>query len=86
MPDAFTPNADANNDTYKAYTSCALTDFELLIFDRWGTVVFHSTNQNEGWDGTVNGQALSTGVFVYKLSYNDGNFEHLESGSLTLIR
>ena len=86
MPDAFTPNGDTNNDTYKAFTSCNLADFELVIFDRWGTVIFYSNDQNQGWDGTWNGKNLSTGVFVYKLTYNDGNFDHMKSGNLTLIR
>lgn len=86
MPDAFTPNGDMNNDTYQAFTSCVLNDFELLIFDRWGTVLFRSTDQNQGWDGTLNGKMLSTGVFVYKVSYNDGTFDHVETGDLTLIR
>lgn len=86
MPDAFTPNGDTYNDTYQAFTSCTLNDFELVIFDRWGTVIFRSTDQNQGWDGTYNGKSLSTGVFVYKVSYNDGNFDHVESGNLTLIK
>ena len=86
MPDAFTPNGDTYNDSYQAFTSCVLNDFELVIFDRWGTVIFRSTDQNQGWDGTYNGKSLSTGVFVYKVSYNDGNFDHVESGNLTLIR
>jgi gliding motility-associated-like protein len=86
LPDAFTPNNDRNNDLYKAYTSCTLSSFELVIFDRWGTILYRSTNQDNGWDGTYNGKELSTGVFIWKVVYNDGKFDHTDSGSLTLIK
>ena len=86
LPDAFTPNNDRNNDLYKAYTSCTLSSFELVIFDRWGTILYRSTNQDNGWDGTYNGKELSTGVFIWKIIYNDGKFDHTDSGSLTLIK
>ncbi|NJN78809.1 MAG: T9SS type B sorting domain-containing protein [Saprospiraceae bacterium] len=86
LPDAFSPNGDTYNDTYKAFTSCTLTDFELVIFDRWGTVLFRTTDQDKAWDGTYNGKLLSTGVFIWKVRYNDGKFDHTESGNLTLIK
>lgn len=86
MPDAFSPNNDSYNDGYQAFTACPLNDFELVIFDRWGTVLFRSTDQNQAWDGTYNGKALSPGVFIWKVVYNDGKFDHSESGSLTLVR
>ncbi|MFK7946153.1 MAG: T9SS type B sorting domain-containing protein [Saprospiraceae bacterium] len=86
MPNAFTPNGDTQNDVYQAYTSCVLNSFELIIFDRWGTVIFRSTDQNQGWDGTYNGKSLSPGIFIFKVSYNDGTFNHIETGDLTLIR
>jgi gliding motility-associated-like protein len=86
LPDAFTPNGDTNNDIYKAYTSCTLSSFELVIFDRWGTALYRTTNQDDGWDGTFNGQVLSPGVFIWKVVYNDGKFDHVKSGSLTLIK
>lgn len=86
FPDIFTPNGDANNDFFKAYTSCTLNNFELVIFDRWGTVLYRSTNQDEGWDGTFNGKALSPGVFIWKVVYNDGKFDHVKGGSFTLAK
>jgi gliding motility-associated-like protein len=86
LPDAFTPNGDTNNDFYKAYTACTLNDFELVIFDRWGTMLYRTTNQDEAWDGTFNGKVLSPGVFVWRVIYNDGKFDHTDSGTLTLIK
>jgi gliding motility-associated-like protein len=86
LPDAFTPNGDTNNDVYKAFTACTLSSFELVIFDRWGTAVFRTTNQDDGWDGTFKGKILSTGVFIWKVVYNDGKFDHVRSGNLTLIK
>jgi gliding motility-associated-like protein len=86
LPDAFSPNGDAYNDVLYAQTSCAITNFELLLFDRWGNIVFKTTNLSEGWNGTFNGKQYSTNVFIYKLTYSDGETTFLKTGNVTLIR
>src|SRR5437016_1900588 len=50
VPNAFTPNSDGINDTFRVKGE-NLQDFKMLVYDRWGEVIFESTNPNEGWDG-----------------------------------
>ncbi len=86
VPDAFTPNGDTNNDNFQAYSSCSLLNYEMVIFDRWGTVLFRSTDQNQSWDGSYNGKTLSPSVLVWRITYNDGKFDHSKTGSVTIIQ
>ena len=44
-------------------------DFELLIFDRWGEVVWESRDIEVGWDGTYKSEKMPPGTYVYKLEY-----------------
>ncbi|MBC7552652.1 MAG: choice-of-anchor L domain-containing protein [Taibaiella sp.] len=70
VPTGFTPNADGLNDVLKVVRSeeYALTDF--VIFDRWGTMVFHSSGDQQAWDGTVNGQPADIGTYFYSAVVN----------------
>ena len=90
MPNAFTPNNDGKNDVFFV-KGMYVDDFHLLIFNRWGEVVFESYDINDGWDGTLLGDQVQIDVYVVKLFYK----EDTEAGyttknemisSLTLIR
>jgi len=91
IPNAFSPNSDGENDEFKAFVNCSLTDYEIQVFDRWGNVVFQSENPDLGWDGMVNGERAKQGVYIYLIRYNppDGEGSTLrtvQSGTLTLLR
>ncbi len=90
MPNAFTPNGDGNNETYKPEANCDLRFIELRIFNRWGEMVFETNSLTNGWDGTYKGKPLPAAVYTYVLSYagRDGNRVRSDKlkGSLTLIR
>lgn len=88
FPTAFSPNGDGKNDIFQPVgLTEGITDFKAQVFDRWGRVVFESTDVNTGWDGTVNGNDTMTGVFILKYSYTKARGEVIEgSGFLTLIR
>ena len=86
MPNAFTPDFDGVNDYFGPVSE---GDFEILqfkIFNRWGEVVFDEINQ-QGWDGTDDGKAVPSDVYVYtiELIKGDGTSEFL-SGDVTLVR
>ncbi len=90
VPSAFTPNGDIFNPVFKVY-SLPMTDFTLMVFDRWGQMVFQSHDQNVGWDGTFNGKPFSTGVFVWMFRGKDRDgrsvsVNRTNSGDVTLIR
>ena len=47
VPNVFTPNNDGRNDAFQIYSNCTIQDYELTIYDRWGNLVFQSTDINE---------------------------------------
>lgn len=86
LPNAFSPNGDTENDTFGVPTG-VYPDFQMLIFDRWGRLVYSSNNPSSQWDGFVNGQAAPIGSYVYRINYNfTPNTPVSLTGSITLIR
>jgi gliding motility-associated-like protein len=86
LPNAFTPNNDGINDVL-LLRSNFVREMELIIYDRWGKEVFSSTNQNNGWDGTRNGEALASDAYAYYLRVlciND--VEYIKQGNVSLLR
>ncbi|NJL76503.1 MAG: T9SS type B sorting domain-containing protein, partial [Saprospiraceae bacterium] len=62
VPNAFSPNLDNQNDVFLPFPSCVMNNYLLQIFDRWGTLVFASTDPSIGWDGIVQNQSAPNGV------------------------
>lgn len=90
IPNAFSPNDDGINDNFQVFSDCLLEDFNLQVFDRWGNQVYVSENQRDLWDGRFKGKYVTSGVYVWMLSYryseNGILFEKAEQGSLTIVR
>lgn len=88
LPNAFTPDGDGLNDLYKAVIG-GFVDFELLIFNRNGTLVFETNDPDQGWNGSFlnNGYYCEAGVYNVRFTIDFGNNEIVqEFGSVTLIR
>lgn len=86
VPNAFTPDGDGTNDVFMA-KGTHIQEFQLLIFDRWGTVVYKTDNLMSGWDGTVNGNEAKQDVYVYKIQYKTNESEVLtKEGHLSLLK
>lgn len=87
LPNTFIPDNDGLNDIFKPEGS-NLRFYQLQIFDRWGEIIFESTDLNTGWDGTMNGQDAPIGTYVYKLlyRYNDMQENNVVHGHVNLIR
>jgi len=86
IPSGFTPNGDGQNDkVFVRGKNIASLDFK--IFNRWGELVFETTNQDRGWDGTFRGNQADSEVFVYYLDVIciDGQ-RYQTKGDITLIR
>ncbi len=63
LPTAFSPNGDGQNDTFKPL---GIVDVKVFrVFNRWGELVYESFSANAAWDGTFQGEALNTDVFVW---------------------
>lgn len=95
IPNAFSPDGsgDPDNETFRPYLpgDCTVSNYDLKIFDRWGALVFQSTNPEESWDGALNGQKLAANVYVYILRYRTGEGQEeappqVLTGSVALIR
>ncbi|MDQ3048877.1 MAG: gliding motility-associated C-terminal domain-containing protein, partial [Bacteroidota bacterium] len=85
FPSAFSPNGSGFNDFYmpKGY---GIHEYDLMIFDRWGELVFRSKDINVGWDGTYKGGAPFKDVYVYKCAIRDPNGDpHFYIGQVTLV-
>ena len=87
IPNAFTPDGDGVNDVFKVVTDDAKV-FELTIFDRWGEMVFNSSEPTKGWDGNIGNSPAKPDVYQYKLNYVSitTNKETQKIGKVTLIR
>lgn len=69
IPNAFTPgNADGINDFFTV-KGINFSEFEMLIFDRWGNKIFETTDASEGWNGRIKNQLCQQGVYIYKINY-----------------
>jgi gliding motility-associated-like protein len=73
IPNAFTPDGNGLNDAFKpVMTYVSANDYLMQIYDRWGNLVFSSTDINKGWDGTYNGNTITnSAVFHYVIYYKD---------------
>jgi gliding motility-associated-like protein len=88
IPNAFSPNGDDINETFRPIGEGFKT-YNLVIFDRWGHLVFQTKDSRAEWDGRVNGGDLvaQSGVFNYHLSVRDIlNVDYSYTGIVTLIR
>lgn len=87
FPNIFTPNLSTNN-VFRAYHA-DITGFEIWIYDRRGDLVYHSTDINEGWDGTHDGTPCMQNAYVYKCRYtevtNPGGHK-TRTGTVVLVR
>jgi len=67
VPNAFTPDGDDVNDTFGPSFDCVTSAYHLMVFDRWGQMVWSSDDPNATWDGRVGGKAPVTGVYEWTL-------------------
>jgi gliding motility-associated-like protein len=64
VPNSFSPNGDGINDVFKAEGD-GFSKFDMMIFDRWGNMIFHSDDINKGWDGKANGGSNVAQIDAY---------------------
>jgi gliding motility-associated-like protein len=72
VPNTFTPNGDGKNDYFTAYGQY-IENFNMLIYDRWGNLIFTTNDMNTGWDGRANGgkDIAQIDTYVYVITYNE---------------
>jgi gliding motility-associated-like protein len=67
IPNTFTPNGDGMNDTF-GVAGEAIKDFKMQIYNRWGQLIFESSDANQRWDGKFGGDKVPEGSYVYKVT------------------
>lgn len=86
VPSAFSPNGDNTNDIFKPIATY-VESYALKVFNRYGQMVFNTTDLNEGWDGTFKNNKQPVGVFSWAVEFtNEGGVTQIEKGNVTLIR
>ena len=89
VPNTFHPHSEiAENQTFHPVLSYVSTeDYLFSVYDRWGLLVFKTTDMEGAWDGNVDGKPAAMGVYVYRVQYrlNNQKIEH-KQGTVTLIR
>lgn len=87
FPNAFTPNNDGVNDVFRLKYPGYVVNYELQIFNRWGQMVFRTSDPYASWNGKLNNEELSNGNYVWIARYTDKNGKNQKiSGSVVLIR
>jgi gliding motility-associated-like protein len=86
IPNSFTPNGDNINDVFALTISTQSTFVSMVIFNRWGELVFENNQDYPAWDGTWRGQEVPQEVYFYKLDYRCDDQPITRTGFLTLLR
>jgi gliding motility-associated-like protein len=87
IPDIFSPNNDKRNDRLVPYSDCFfLNAYRLRIFDRYGFLIFESKDPLEYWDGKFKNVEVPDGIYIYDLSYKDGESPFDKQGTIAVIK
>ena len=86
VPQAFSPNGDDNNDILFV-KGFGITTMKFVIYNRYGEVVFETTDRDGTWDGTYKGKKLDPDVYDYYLKVTCIDEQvSIVKGNITLIR
>ncbi len=69
IPNAFTPNNDLLNESFKPIISCDVSDYIFRIYNRWGEKLFETNDLNIGWDGKYKGIEVPNSLYTYYLIF-----------------
>lgn len=89
VPNAFSPDGDGINELFLPVVRDQVEErYALIIFDRWGQVVWTSGPDGQGWDGQQDGQPVKSGVYLWKLQTRDAvqGVNRAYVGHVTLLR
>lgn len=89
IPNAFNPNSSVEkNRTFTLFSTHPgnIYQFRMYIYNRWGQLVFDTSNISQGWDGTQNGNPCNPGVYTWVVNYQGEEGKSSNKGSVTLIR
>lgn len=86
VPNTFTPDGDEVNDVFRALAH-NVDVFRLLVFNRWGQLIFSTDRLEDGWDGTYSGKDSPIGTYVWRIDYEETHGPaHTVYGHVNLVR
>jgi len=92
IPNVFSPNSDGINDLFSIHTNpdMQINALHVSIFDRWGNLIFDSTDSLFAWDGRFHDDLMAPGVYLYLIimdySINGRTFQNTLAGDVTIVR
>jgi gliding motility-associated-like protein len=90
IPNTFTPDGDQYNNTFQPVFTLGFDpyDFTLLIYNRWGELIFESHDASIGWDGTYGGKLMQDGSYTWKINFKSriNDKKYTAVGHVNLIR
>lgn len=90
VPNSFTPDGDEYNNVFQPIFTSGHDpyNYSLLIFNRWGEIIFESHDAGKGWDGTYAGELTPSGIYTWKILFKMKNEDDRKevSGHVNLIR
>lgn len=86
IPTTFTPNNDGHNDLFRVRGKNIVTK-DIIIYDQWGSKIYEADESNPLWNGTVNGETVQNGTYIYKIKLSKLNAEdEVVTGTITVIK
>ena len=90
VPNTFTPDGDGYNQTFKPVFTSGFDpyNYEMLIFNRWGDIIFETHDVTYGWDGTYALENCQDGVYLYKITFKNPFLDEpkVVCGSVSLLK
>jgi len=90
VPNSFTPDGNEHNNVFQPVFTNGFDpyDFYLVIYNRWGELIYESYNSTEYWDGTYNNIPCPVGSYTYKIQFGfkETDNDQIISGNINLIR
>ena len=90
VPNTFTPDWDGTNEVFKPVFSRGFDpyDYTLLIFNRWGEILFESHNVDIGWDGIYDGKLVQDDTYTWKIEFKEtmSDKRHVVHGHVNVIK
>jgi gliding motility-associated-like protein len=88
VPNAFSPNDNGLNDLFSPSIGFIdIVDYRFTIFDRWGEVMFQTSDSEQGWNGRYNEHKCEPGVYVWVMTFKSASGQYIDrKGVVTLLR
>lgn len=84
VPTAFSPNNDGLNDTWRIEALVAVPNASVMVFNRYGKIIFETTGNTAQWDGTYKSRSLPAGAYPYMIDLKNGR--PLKKGTVIIVR